>query len=189
MSNGNVQFVDSVICYKELIAKEDAARRDWQTRYGKGWGASAAAWRGLEPFETTGMSNSKMELPAGIPKPALRHPELYRDTVGDEGLTGGTPKRFGGQWDVTARGSTVDTEEKPPRVVKSGPHDCYCDIGYNCWKMAGRARTHNFGLMGTFEREFWTNTPGELAMVWNSKPKASAAEKSMAELDKKVAAR
>ena len=33
--------------------------------------------------------------------------------------------------------------------------------------MAGKARTANYGLMGTFEREFWTNTPGELALVWD----------------------
>ena len=55
------------------------------------------------------------------------------------------------------------------RVVKKGPHDCYCEIGYNCWSMAGKARTANFGMMGVFEREFYTNTPGELALVWDFK--------------------
>jgi hypothetical protein len=32
-----------------------------------------------------------------------------------------------------------------------------------------KARTVNFGLRGVFEREFWTNTPGELALVWDHK--------------------
>ena len=31
--------------------------------------------------------------------------------------------------------------------------------------MAGKARTANFGLRGVFEREFWTNTPGEVTML------------------------
>ena len=45
-----------------------------------------------------------------------------------------------------------------------------------------KARTVNYGLMGVFEREFWSNTPGELALVWDFKgegahvdPKAKAA--------------
>ena len=56
--------------------------------------------------------------------------------------------------------------------------------------MAGKARTANFGLQGVFEREFWTNTPGELALVWDFKEKgqASSGAEQMAELDKKVAA-
>ena len=37
------------------------------------------------------------------------------------------------------------------------------------WSKAGKARTENHGLMGVFEREFWTNTPGELALVWDYK--------------------
>lgn len=53
--------------------------------------------------------------------------------------------------------------------------------------MAGKARTANFGLMGTFEREFWTNTPGELALVWDFKSQMSDKQKELAALDKKVA--
>ena len=46
---------------------------------------------------------------------------------------------------------------------------------YNCWSMAGKARTANFGLSGVFEREFWTNTPGELALVWDFKGEGAPA--------------
>ena len=178
MSNGNITYTDSVICYKELIEKEDAARRDWFTKFGGSWDQK---WRPIEPFERGGASNSKGELPTSVPVPARKHPELYRDTVGDEGLAGGTPARFGGRWDVLANLKPIDHGDKPPRVVKKGPHDLYCDIGYNCWNMAGKARTHNFGLMGTFEREFWTNTPGCVqqpvaarAEGWPSRPRARA---------------
>ena len=87
MSNNALTFTDSVICYKELIEKEDGSRRSWKEKYG----GKAAGWRPVEPFERTGASNSKMELPSGIPVSALRNPPLYRDTVGNEGLAGGTP--------------------------------------------------------------------------------------------------
>lgn len=157
MSNTNVTYTDSVICYKELIEKEDAARRGWAKKYGRSWDAK---WRPAEPFEAKGASVSKMEMPTSVPLAARNYPMLYRDTIGDEGLAGGTPKRFGGRWDVTANLSPLNHSDKPDRVVKKGPHDLYCDIGYNCWKMAGKQRTHNYGLQGTFEREFWTNTPG-----------------------------
>lgn len=35
--------------------------------------------------------------------------------------------------------------------------------------MAGKARTENHGLMGVFEREFNSNTPGALALIWDYK--------------------
>lgn len=152
-----ITYTDSVICYKELIEKEDAARRLYQTRYG---GKKEGRWRPIEPFEATSASGSKLEMPAGVPQAALKHPELFRDSVGDDALTGGTAKRFGGRWDVTANNVPIDHGSHAPRVVKKGPHDCYCDIGFNAWSMAGKARTHNFGLKGVFERDFWTNTPG-----------------------------
>ena len=44
---------------------------------------------------------------------------------------------------------------------------------------------------GVFEREFWTNTPGELALVWDFKGEQgstkSASEQQLSALDKKVA--
>merc|ERR1711871_493982 len=165
MSNNTLTFTDSVICYKELIDKEVTARRTWKQKYG----AADLGWRPVEPFEKTGASNSKMELPSGIPSAAIRNPALYKDTVGADGLSGGTPYRFGGRWDVLSKNEPIDYGEKEPRVVKKGPHDCYCEIGYGAWSMAGKARTANFGLKGVFEREFFTNTPGELALVWDSK--------------------
>ena len=177
MSNNGLTYTDSVICYKELIDKEDTARRTWKGKYGKEWDSG---WRPVEPFEVKGASDSKMELPSGIPKAAVRHPALYNDTVGNDGLTGGTPKRFGGRWDVTARSMEVDHGDKPQRVVKKGPHDCFCEVGYNAWSMAGKSRTANFGLQGVFEREFWTNTPGELALVWDFKGEMAKKERQEA---------
>jgi len=159
-------FTDSVICYKELIDKEETTKRQWRGKYGN----SDVGWRPVEPFEKTGASNSKMELPSGMPSAAIRNPYLYKDTVGEQGLAGGAPTRFGGRWDVLTKDMPIDYSHNPTqRVVKKGPHDCYCDIGYNCWSMAGKARTANYGLSGVFEREFWTNTPGELALVWDFK--------------------
>ena len=120
---------------KELIEKEDTARRTWKEKYGK---ILDRDWRPVEPFEATGASNSKMELPSSMPASAIRNPPLYRDTVGNEGLAGGTPLRFGGQWDIVSKKVVFPTDEdKPQRTVKKGPHDCYCDVGYNCWSMAG----------------------------------------------------
>lgn len=165
MSNAMITYTDAVICYKELIEKEDTARRMWKEKYG----AAKMPWRPVEPFEPMGASSSKQELPTGLPAAAARNPALYNDTVGNEGLTGGTPKRFGGHWDVLSKGTPIDHGDQAQRVVKKGPHDCYCDIGFGCWSMAGKARTANFGLQGVFEREFWTNTPGELALAWDSK--------------------
>jgi len=168
MANGGLTFTDSVICYKELIEKEDTARRTWKDKYGAKF-ATSAAWRPVEPFEQLGASDSKMELPSRIPVSAIRNPALYRDTVGNDGLAGGTPQRFTGLWDIVSEQVPPFVDpNKPQKVIKKGPHDCYCDVGYNCWNMAGKSRTANFGLRGVFEREFWTNTPGELALVWAS---------------------
>ena len=76
-----------------------------------------------------------------------------------------------GRVHLAASGSAQVELQLSQRVVKKGPHDCYCEVGYNCWSMAGKARTANFGLMGVFEREFWSNTPGELVTnphAWNA---------------------
>jgi hypothetical protein len=191
--NAGLQFTDSVICYKELIDKEDTARRLAKQRNGQ----RALGWRPVEPFEATGASNSKLELPSeGIPGPALRNPSQFMDNVGNDSLAGGTPLRFGGRWDVLHKDTPQWDSGKPQRVVKQGPHDCYCGIGYNCWSQAGKARTANFGLMGVFEREFWSNTPGELALVWDVKgegahvdPKAKAAAAEAAKKKAEAAAR
>ena len=191
MTEAGLTYTDQVICFKELIGKEDDGRRRWRERYGTQWGGggSGGGWRPVEPFENGSASDSKMEMPSTVPVAARNNPAHFRDSVGDDCLAGGTPKRFGGRWDVMSHDIPLPAYEKQ-RVVKKGPHDCYCDIGYNCWSKAGTARTANFGLMGTFEREFWTNTPGELALVWDYKgdpndPKA----KKLAELDKAVASR
>lgn len=191
--------------------QEDTGRRVWKQRWGPVF-QEGGPWRPVEPFERTGASDSKAELPTGIPPSALRNPKQYYDHVGNDMLAGGTPLRFGGQWDIVSQKVTPwQDPNKKPNVVKKGPHDCYCDIGcapwdisppprldvqshieftahapshrrepylvargcatrrYNCWSMAGKARTENHGLMGVFEREFWSNTPGELALVWDFK--------------------
>lgn len=124
----SLAFTDSVICFKELIDKEDTARRTWKAKYGS---TLQSGWRPVEPFEKLGASDSKMELPSGVPSAAIRNPALYRDTVGNEGLAGGAPLRFGGQWDVVSAKVAPDHGDKPPRVVKKGPHDCFCEVGYN----------------------------------------------------------
>jgi hypothetical protein len=174
MSNNGLQYTDSVICYKELIDKEDTSRRTWKAKYGNSFDAG---WRPVEPFERLGASDSKMELPSGIPVSAIRNPPLYRDTVGNEGLAGGTPHRFGGKWDVVSE-KVEQQHERPQRAVKKGPHECYCDVGYNCWSMAGKARTANFGLQGVFEREFWTNSTPPLAVDVNAPARDAAAQHS-----------
>ena len=193
MSNNSLAFVDSVICYKEQIDKEETSKRNWKARYG----TQDQGWRPVEPFERTGASSAKTEMVPGMPAAALRTPSQFRDTVGGDCLAGGTPLRFGGKWDVLSKNlPDKDDDPKPQRVVKKGPHDCYCEVGYNCWSMAGKARTANFGLMGVFEREFWSNTPGELALVWDIKgegahvdPKAKAAALEAAKKKAEAAAR
>ena len=114
-----------------------------------------------------------------MPSAAIRNPYLYKDTVGADGLAGGAPTRFGGRWDVLTKDMPIDYSYQgdKQRNLKKGPHDCYCDIGYNCWKMAGKQRTENFGLSGVFEREVWTNTPGELALVWDYKSQEAEEKK------------
>ena len=138
MSNNTMTFTNDVICYKELIGKEDTGRRVWKDRWGETFRDGAGPWRPVEPFERTGASDSKAELPGSVPISAIRNPKLYRDHVGNDALAGGTPLRFGGQWDIVSDKVErwVDPNKKP-NVVKKGPHDCYCDIGYNAWSMAG----------------------------------------------------
>ena len=150
----NLTYTDTVKNYCELIEKEDKGRRMWKERYGN----RDMGWRPVEPFEKGSSSYSDSEVPPKIPSAAVAYPFLFTDTVGDLGLAGGTPKRFGGRWDCTQRDPSTD--DKPARVVKKGPHDCYCEIGFGAWSMAGKARTVNHGLKSDFHREFWTNTPG-----------------------------
>ena len=132
MSGNTMTFTNDVICWKELIDKEQTGHRVWKEKWGPVF-QDGGPWRPVEPFERSGASEAKGELPAGIPGSAIRNPKLYRDHVGKDGLAGGTPNRFGGQWDlVSERAERWVDPDKPPNVVKKGPHDCYCDIGYNC---------------------------------------------------------
>jgi len=156
----NLTYTDTVANYCEMINKEDQGRRMWKKRFGHLYGADGASsgWRPVEPFEKGSSSYSDTELPPKIPSAAVSYPFLFTDSVGDLGLAGGTPKRFGGKWDCTQRQPTTDS--KPPRVVKKGPHDCYCEIGFGAWSMAGKARTVNHGLKEAGLKDLWTNTPG-----------------------------
>ena len=191
----NLTFTNGVKNYCEQIEKEDQGRRMWQKRFGD----AQLGWRPVEPFEKGSSSFSDTEVPPVPPKAAVSYPHMFRDTVGDLGLAGGTPKRFGGRWDCTWAGVPPDKDpSKPPRVVKKGPHDCYCEIGFAAWSMAGKARTVNHGLRGAVERGFWTSAPGERALVWGfsgaekrkalAQSKAAAANaEAMAKLDAQVA--
>ena len=124
-------FTNDVICFKEQIDKEDTGRRHWKERFGPMFtDGTSAPWRPVEPFERTGASDSKAELPMGVPVSALRNPKLYVDHVGNDMLAGGTPLRFGGQWDIVSEKKELwQDPNKKPNVVKKGPHDCYCEIG------------------------------------------------------------
>lgn len=138
MSNNNMTFTNDVICYKELIDKEDTGRRQWHARFGEQFKKGGGGWRPVEPFEKAAASDSKTELPSGVPVSALRNPALYRDTVGNEGLAGGTPLRFGGDWDIVSeKVAQAQDPNKVPLNRQKGPHDCFCEIGYNCWEKAG----------------------------------------------------
>ena len=64
-----------------------------------------------------------------MPVSAIRNPALYTDTVGNDGLAGGTPLRFGGEWDIVSE-KVARMDPSGSRTVKKGPHDCYCEIGY-----------------------------------------------------------
>ena len=52
MSGNSLMFTDSVICFKELIDKEETAKRQWRGKYGM----NKEGWRPVEPFERTGAS-------------------------------------------------------------------------------------------------------------------------------------
>lgn len=52
MATNSLMFTDSVICYKELIDKEETTKRQWRGKYGN----SDVGWRPVEPFEKTGAS-------------------------------------------------------------------------------------------------------------------------------------
>mmetsp|Transcript_12094 Transcript_12094/g.28640 ORF Transcript_12094/g.28640 Transcript_12094/m.28640 type:complete len:207 (-) Transcript_12094:51-671(-) len=187
----NLTYTDTVANYCEMISKEDQGRRMWKKRFGHLYGADGASsgWRPVEPFEKGSSSYSDTELPPKIPSAAVSYPFLFTDSVGDLGLAGGTPKRFGGKWDCTQRQPTTDS--KPPRVVKKGPHDCYCEIGFGAWSMAGKARTVNHGLKEAGLKDLWTNTPGELALVWDFKGskdrKLKAEQQKQAKLEEQLA--
>ena len=155
----NLTYTDTVANYCEMIEKEDQGRRMWKKRFGHLYGPDSdrSIWRPVEPFEKGSSSYSDTELPPKIPSAAVAYPFLFTDSVGDLGLAGGTPKRFGGRWDCTQTG----LPNKPPRrVVKKGPHDCYCEIRCAAWSMAGKARTVNHGLKEAGLKDLWTNTPG-----------------------------
>jgi hypothetical protein len=116
--------------------QEDTGRRVWKQRWGPVF-QEGGPWRPVEPFERTGASDSKAELPTGIPPSALRNPKQYYDHVGNDMLAGGTPLRFGGQWDIVSQKVTPwQDPNKKPNVVKKGPHDCYCDIGCAPWDIS-----------------------------------------------------
>ena len=74
---------------------------------------------------------------------------------------------------------------------KKGPHDCYCEIGFAAWSMAGKARTVNYGLKEAGLKDLWTNTPGELALVWDFKGskdrKLKAEQQKQAKLEEQLA--
>ena len=150
---------EATACYAERIAKETEARRAFLSRWTSGAAQADLSWRPVEPFERTSSSMSPCEQPPRVPRIATTHPELVKDSVGDLGLTGGTPKRFGGKWDTTANLQPLSRETASP-VAKKGPHDCYCPVGYGCFSEVKSPMRTNFGRRGTFEREFWTNTPG-----------------------------
>ena len=212
MATLSLDYNANVICYKELIEKEDEGRR-------RGRAAGLAhrdAWKPVEPFEMGSASYSICEEKPKIPTAAIEHPAHFRDTVGDESMVGGTPARFGGKWDCTLThapdgrtfkpwesvGLTINPDgsvseaEKKHREVKVGPHDCYCEVGFNCWQ-SKYLKPPAHGLQGTFEREFFTNTPGELALVWQLgendkerlKQRMRKNEEAMAKLDVGVAAK
>jgi len=183
MASQNHITVESLTRYKELIAKENVTRTEWASKYGDRWNSS---YRPVEPFERTSCSRSALESPMKAPpKVAMRFPELYRDSVGDEGLAGGTAKRFGGKWDLTTnvKGGPPPDPDKPlvSHSSRKGPHECYCEVGFGCW--GKDVRSENFGRRGVFAKELWTNTPGELALVWQT----NDGNKELADLDAAVA--
>ena len=62
MSNNTMTFTSDVICYKELIDKEDNGRRIWKDKWGPTFAdGKSAPWRPVEPFERAGASDSKAE--------------------------------------------------------------------------------------------------------------------------------
>ena len=198
---------EATACYAERISKETEARRSFLSRWASGQAQADLGWRPVEPFERTSSSMSPCEMPPRVPRIATTHPELVKDSVGDLGLAGGTSKRFGGKWDTTANLKPRSGDKLVP-VAKKGPHDCYCEVGFGCFSEVKGPKPHNFGRKGTFEREFWTNTPGclppspaahthvsrlvqtpcarsELALVWDYKGKDK--KDPLAELDVAVA--
>lgn len=157
---------EGAACFKERIVKENAARREWEGKFGDEWKtAGGASWRPVEPYEPSSCSSSFLERPErGVPTVARRFPKMFIDTVGDDGLVGGTPKRFGGHWDCTRPWIEPAPLEpdKPPRNYEKGPHDCYLPIGHGCAKLPPKSR---HGLKSSMA-SLWTDTPGALAMVW-----------------------
>ena len=67
MSNNNMTFTNDVICYKELIDKEDTGRREWKAKYGEMFKNDGGGWRPVEPFEKAAASDSKSELRLACP--------------------------------------------------------------------------------------------------------------------------
>ena len=73
MSNNSLTFVDSVICFKEQIDKEETSKRLWKGRYGN----SGQGWRPVEPFEKDGASarEGSIEPPCAIFVPCRPPPD------------------------------------------------------------------------------------------------------------------
>ena len=153
-------------CYKERIFKENEARREWSSKYGAQWGEHGSNnWRPVEPYEQSSCSRSALERPEmGVPLVAQKFPKMFIDTVGDQGLVGGTPKQFGGHWDCTTswQPGRVVHPDAPVRSHEKGPHDCYLPIGHGCDKPPPRSK---FGLKSSWTG-MYTKDPGALAMVW-----------------------
>lgn len=167
-------------CYVNLITKEALARSTWTEKYGKDWGVEGAkTWRPIEPFETKSCSKHILETPrTHAPRQARQYPKAFVDTVGDEALLGGTPKKYGMMWDINslfdpetiaAAQAALDPNKKP-REVRKGPHDCYCEIGYGCWDPAASgspAKSVHHGRPAVM-KSLYTQLPSSIAMIWQS---------------------
>ena len=69
-------------------------------------------------------------MPSSVPVSALRNPPLYRDTVGNDGLAGGTPQRFGGQWDIVSE--KVEPWKDPTKGQRVVKKELFC-----AWREGG----------------------------------------------------
>lgn len=164
-------------CYKNQIERETQARTTWNDKYGADHGRGKG-WRPVEPFEAKSCSSSSLETPhTQAPWQARKYPNMFVDTVGDEGLVGGSPKKAGMMWDINApydpetiaaAQATIDST-KPPRELRKGPHDCYGEIGYGCTNLAASGSPVRHGRPQAMAA-MYTQMPAALAMIWQSPP-------------------